>query len=836
MRGDAVRAFARAMVRVGYRHPVAVLAGAALVVGLGAWLGSRLKFDTDVLNLMPRHDPVVANFRRVLDEFGSLDTLLVAIPIRDEDHLDAALSLVDALSDELSQSPDLSHVQSRLEDPVKLAEAVLRHAVLFLDADGLKALQERLSDAGLDARAGDIRAALDAPHGMLAKEFAVRDPLGLLPLLLGRVSSTPTTLKVDYASGYLLSSDHSFVLLLAKPVRPAQDIDFDERLFSDLRKRVQRARESVAEEMDLDLTDVPEVLLGGGHRIALEDASLIRRDIVLNSFSSVAGVLLLFLLAYRRFATAHYAFLPLAVGLALTFGFASLTLGRLSSATAGFAALLVGLGIDFTIVLYGRYLEARHNGEEIASALDSMAFHSGPAVMLGAVTTFGTFYAFLVTRFVGLREFGLLTGTGIILMGLAAFLLLPALVTIFDRGKPPASHTRWLNLEPVLRWSTKHRKAVLAVVAAGSAGALLVLPRVSFDDDVRHLRSPNNRGVEIQEKVTEAYGLSFNAMMIRVQGGSVGQALERVRRLADGLDRLVSSGVIASYQSVASLLPPPEAQRAALAWVRDHQALTDPARVRRVFEKALADHGLVPEAFEPGLANLSQTLRPTGPVSLDVWQGTPVEQVIERSLRRGKDGIVTVVNVYPPPGQWRREAPPELERLVSTVQGASLTGVNLVSERLRAIVWRDAALAGGIGLLLVMILLAWEMRSLRWTLACLFPVAVGVIWTVGLMAVLGLALNLLNVFVITMIIGVGSDYGIHVLHRLRESASTTELAETARAVVLAALTTIVGFGSLVTTHYPGLQSIGWMTALGVLFSCAAAVIVLPLLLRGRGGG
>jgi hypothetical protein len=85
-----------------------------------------------------------------------------------------------------------------------------------------------------------------------------------------------------------------------------------------------------------------------------------------------------------------------------------------------------------------------------------------------------------------------------------------------------------------------------------------------------------------------------------------------------------------------------------------------------------------------------------------------------------------------------------------------------------------------------------------------------------------------------MIVGIGSDYGIHVYHRHREGADLTQLAETGRSVLLAALTTVVGFGSLVLTHYPGLQSIGWMTALGVLLSCFAALIVLPLLLDWRG--
>jgi predicted RND superfamily exporter protein len=821
-------ALPRALARVGHRHPWVVLCAAGLVIAGGIVLGTRLRFETDVLNLMPRHDPVVRDFKRTLEDFGSLETLLIAVPVEDEDRLERSLALVDALAPELRRSPYLSEVRAQLDDPVRLAETVLQHAVLFLDQDGLAALQTRLTPTGLAARAADIRASLDTPQGIVAKEFAVRDPLGFLPLLLSRVSHTPAALKVDYSSGYYLSEDHSLVLILAKPTGPAQNIDFDQKLLKDLRTRIAKVRGEMAKEDEIPLAEVPRVEIGGGHRIAFEDASLIKRDIASNSITSVVGVLLLFFLAFRRFATAHYAFLPLGTGLALTFVFTTLAVGELNSATSGFSALLVGLGIDFTIVTYGRYLEGRLAGLPIGQALDEMAARTGPAVVLGTVTTVGTFYAFLATRFVGLREFGLLTGTGIVFMMLAAFLILPALVTLFDRSRPPAPPSAWLHLDPVLAWARRHSGRVLAAAGVVTALSVVALFFLRFDDDVRNLRSPSNQGVAVQERVARAFGLSFNAMMIRVEGAGVPEVLTRVQQMTPGLDRLVESGVISSYESLASLVPPLEAQERSLAWLHSHPELTDPARVTRDLRSALVAAGLVPDAFAAGFSALDEALRPVGPVSLEVWQGTPLEQFIRRSLHRGDGSVTTVVNVFSPPGKWRRSAPPELVRLVGEFPGASLSGVNLVAQRLRHTVWQDAALAGLLGLVLVMGLLVWDSHSVTSALLCLLPVAVGVLWALGVMAVAGYPLNLLNVFVITMVIGVGSDYAIYMLYRVREGGSDEKLAHTARAVVLSALTTIVGFGTLVTTHYPGLQSMGWMASLGVLFACFAAVVLLPL--------
>ena len=102
--------------------------------------------------------------------------------------------------------------------------------------------------------------------------------------------------------------------------------------------------------------------------------------------------------------------------------------GKLSSATSVVAALLIGLGIDFVIVSYGRYVEERRGGASLEAALAAMCGACGRAVVAGAITTAATFYAFTFTEFTGLRQMGLLTGTGILLCMTSVLLLLPAML------------------------------------------------------------------------------------------------------------------------------------------------------------------------------------------------------------------------------------------------------------------------------------------------------------------------------------------------------------------------------------------------------------------------
>ena len=176
--------------------------------------------------------------------------------------------------------------------------------------------------------------------------------------------------------------------------------------------------------------------------------------------------------------------------------------------------------------------------------------------------------------------------------------------------------------------------------------------------------------------------------------------------------------------------------------------------------------------------------------------------------------------------------------------GVTLTGGSVVSSFLRKSILEDAVAGVVLGFVLVGFLLWLDYRRLSDTLLTLAPLMMGMVWMLGAMAVLGIAMNFMNIFVTTMIIGIGVDYGVHALHRFREIEKRgkgrldVELVETGKAIAMAAMSTIVGLGSLSLSHYPGLRSMGLVAILGALSTCLVALTVLPayLALRGRRRG
>jgi hypothetical protein len=267
----------------------------------------------------------------------------------------------------------------------------------------------------------------------------------------------------------------------------------------------------------------------------------------------------------------------------------------------------------------------------------------------------------------------------------------------------------------------------------------------------------------------------------------------------------------------------------------------DANRVEATFGQALTAAGLRREAFGEGLALFREAISRRQPVGVeDFERSSQARRLLARYLIQTEEGWRSVVYLHPPGRQWTRRPPPQAVALAAELgEGVELTGANVVSEYLRHRVLLDALIAALLGLALVTVILWLDFRTLRHTLASLAPLAVGMVWMLGGMAALGQPMNFMNIFVTTMIIGIGVDYGIHMVHRFRESsglpveARGAGLVETGKAVALAALTTMVGFGSLVTSHYPGLRSMGWVAALGVGSTSFVALSMLPAYLALR---
>lgn len=810
------------------RRPRLALAVALALAAVCCAVAARLRIETDLAALLPRSSTAVRDLVATTQRFGAADTLVVVLRLRPEHEPEAVVEHAEVLATSLRRSGLVTWAEYRTAPAAHLAEPLLDNALLFLAPAELDHVLASLGPEGLARTAAGLHARVLSPQGTAAKELLTQDPLGLLPTILARLARTTHGMAGFGSDGLLQDPRREVQLILARPARPATDLAAGHQLLAALEAARAEAEQSwVAAGW---AGPPPLMEAGGGPIAAAEDAAVIRADLLGGALTSLAGVTLLLLLAFRSPRLLVVAIVPLLLGIGTTAALAGAVRGHVTALAASFAALLLGLGVDFGIVVLGRYLAERASGALHGDSLATLGEQTARSVLLGAATTATSFAVFAFTGFPGLVELGVLTGGGILLVAATTLVLLPALLSLGTLPAPARPPLTGGGVAWLVGASARNPRLVLALSTALLTASALAALGVRYDEDFQRLRNPDGTSLRLQREIGERFGARLASLVLRVDGSDEVDAIGRAQALLPELLSLQRAGLISRVETLAAWLPPVGEQW--LAVRRLAEAGIDPEETTSALRAAMRREGLAVEPFAPGLARLATALSVRGPIRPSALASGELAPLLERLVSVTPAGASVAVYCYPAAGTSSAHAAMiSLQGLAARTPDVVLTGPLVLSAELRRMVREQGAIAAAVGLLLVALLLAADLRSWRDAALTLVPLAAGVLLMLGAMAVLDIPLDLVNAFALAMVGGIGVDYGIHILHRFREpGGSQAGLASTAGAVLVAALTTMVGFGSFAVSRFPGFRGLGLAVILGTAGSCLAALTLLPALL------
>ena len=801
----------RPILRWAHAHRVAVLAAAAVLAIASAASLRRLQFDANVLHLLPRDGVAVPAFRDYLERFGSVDYLYVIVDAPEGTELGDYDETVEALTTALRQAPEIAHVDAGPRDRGR-DWSYLSDRVLLLVTPSQPELLERFQPSRLAAQVASTRELLSLPSPEMA-ELVRADPLGLLLSLRDRLAGAASGMRLDASSGAYVSIDGRSRLLLARPRRPPFDTVFARALFARI-ETIERdlARAHAASGND---TPLPRIRFAGGHAIALEMEGLMRAESIWNAIGALVVILPLLYFAFRSPWLVAVGAVPSALSVLIVMA-AYAWLGiPLSAAAAGAAAMQFGLGIDGVVLLFVAY---RHVGRVVSD--DGREDLAGPAVsmLLGMWTTAATFYGLAVVDFPSLEELGLLIGHSMMVCGALTLVLVPALLP----ATPPAVSaltTGWLT-----RLVLRRRALILGAAAVITVAAAVAAPRLRIDPSLDRLRA-TSPAAGFEAEVTTRFGVPRDVYLVVDQGAALEPLLEANERLVAALAR-EAPGVPAHAPSL--LLPSARTQQAAASRIAAQGI--QPARVQAELTAAADAAGFRPGTFDRFAATLPTLLDTRARLTYEGFAGHGLGDLLDRSIVR-RDGLWTVVTYLYPASPAAVDG---VRRAVAASGGtARLSGLPAVNREMAERFTPEFAKGMSVGSLIVLLLLVAAFRRWDFTLLALVPTALALTWTAGVLAISGISLDLFSMFAVMTFVGIGVDYGIHLVHRCAHGAEgdrADAVAHLGPVILVAALTTLFGFGTLVTSSYPPLRLLGLVSMVAIVALGAASLFVLPALL------
>jgi hypothetical protein len=633
--------------------------------------------------------------------------------------------------------------------------------------------------------------------------------------------------------------------MLVKPVQPAQNLTFTENLLARTGVALEAARVATGAELGQETLAGVLTDLTGGYPIVADYNSLLKKDLGWTIVTAFGGVMLLFLLAFRRIGSLLYVGVPLLVGLLWTMGFAGWTIGRLNLFTAAAAAILLGLAIDFAIHLFNRYVGERDRGRTLDEAIHCAIVETGSGILTAALTTVAAFAACTITPIDGLVQLGIICGVGMILNLVANFFLLPALLILRGGRRHRESYKDAsfnFGLAATARYVTRHPLAVVLLWCG--LGGLFVwgLLTAAIDTDFRSLRPEASRAIQVQRELTEKIGSGLVYSLILIDADSEAEALARNVQVARRLDKLVESGEVIFYLSLSSVIPPADRQRQVLAWLeherREEGEALDVERIAADLAAAMTEAGFrLGQSYQDTVSLLGRVLSLRRELTLAGIHDEAIHRFADRFVYREGDTVELATYVYPSQrdgsGQYKLMEYLE-ENVLAGVEGANVIGVSILGRELKRLVREGSIEATFLAMGLVLVILWSHFRRLSYVLLTAVPLVLGELGALGGMTLLGQNLNMVSMGIIPIILGIGIDDGIHIVHRFMDQGEKDVpgvFRFAGRAVVITSLTTIVGFGSLVFSSYKGLWTAGLFAVLGVGICLLASITLLPALLQ-----
>lgn len=776
-----------------FRHGVRTLLVVAALAGIAAVGASRLKLDPDLSELLPPWYDSVENLEALRKRFGGIGNVVV---VARGGTPEARRAFADAIAPELERMPSVQYVDARRPN-----EFFEKRALYFVEKKDLEAVRDRL----------EARLKHEVERAQLDLDDEKPPPVELGDIRERYENKLREVAGAGPAKGSYYENGNE-IAIFAHPTDLASNLEFSRRVVADVEHVIERVS---PKKFDAGLT----VELTGRYKKRVDLERVLVRDLAFTGSLAFALVLAYVAVHFRRLSAVLLVMAPLLVGLELIYGLAGFGFGTLNILTAFIGAILLGIGIDNGIHMLGRYDEARRDGAEPERAVSIALADAGRVSVAAAVTTASAFACLALSDFRAFREFGLLTAGGMLFVLAAYVTLLPALLGIFTRYLPStASAPRDLHLPFVpsliraAPWLTG--VLVIALVAVSSRARA-----VHFDADFAALDRANLPSFHLDAEVNRLLGRSQTPLV--VLAGSDAQAEHVAGSLRKRMASFGSKATIGQVATIAELVP-------------DGQLEKKP--ILEQIAKTLEKFSL--ERLDPAERRDAERLESMARAEPFGLKDLPKSVIAPFEARDGS-GPGHFVLAFPTVSMSNGPAVRELARQVDGLEAGngmrlSVAGEPMVMADILETVERDAPRILAVTLLLVAFTLRLTAGTWSAALLAAFPAVLTAAASAGLLSLLGMDLNYLNMVVLPILLGIGVDDGMHIVTRVAEGeALDTVWRHTGWNIFGAILTDIFGFGSLAFAAHPGLASFGRVALVGLGMNLLICVVLLPAFLATR---
>ncbi len=863
---------------VSHYYKTVIITGIILTFILG-YQTKDLRLDMTWISMAPQAAPSVKKFKYVVNKFGGTAPVIVALQGNNKDKLITTAGLI---------VNDLKKIKSIKEVNYKIDRKFIKHHGLKLQkVKAIKRMENIFSDMQIESFIYNMNNDFekeyieenDEPLLQQEKEAAqsidgIRELLSGINEFISSKGINDISLKkavntFSFGEEYYTSPDKKMVLIFVQPSAPAIEINKIIPAVREIEKVLNKYREKYK---DIKFGQT------GMSVISRDEMDAGMHDTIVNLITAVIAVFLLLSLSFRMWSAPMLAMVSLITGVIWNVGLAALVIGRLNLFTAMVGVILIGLGIDYSIHIITAYTQKRYRGNSIEDSFIDAYKNIGPGILTGALTTAIAFLVFIITKIDSLRELGFVMGTGILATFLSTLFILPALIVLKEKmfnSSEKKYNMEYDFMENFTAAVLNRKLIIILVLLLLITGSIILIPKLHFITDLKRMEMKGLLSLKLADEINDKYNLSPDPAVFTAK------SLKETEKLTDKLKKLNSVGYV---ESISLYLPSKNKQLKRINEIKKLKKII----LRQQNFKSVNKQKLIKEikrlkqniielsdmAYMGGMdilvkrcdfllakkdniidkliKNISGAEQNTLNRLQTVFQNQLKKNMLTmcnndliklkdipqniKSLTISNDGKEYLIQAYASDNIWEdlinSQFIKDTKKIKQDVTGMPQIMLSVI----------EASAEGGkyatiLAFFTIFILVLLDFKNLRFTVLSLIPLVIGSILILGFLVITDINLTWMTVMVVPLIIGIGIDDGVHIIHRYRierrrssndRNALIKALKTTGKAVILTSLTTMIGFGSLVFSKMVGYQQFGLVLFVGIGILLLLSLIILPI--------
>lgn len=794
------------------RHKILFYLSLISCVLLMGFFALQVRFEENITQFFPDTKDS-QNTIKVFDNLKIKDKIIIMLSSADTCHQVEPDSLIEAagqLQQTLTEKAGgtlIKGIFAQVDQSLigGATDFVYEHLPLFLTDTDYQRFDSLLTEKGIQAIMQKNYTNLLSPAGIALRSYILRDPLGLGSEALKHLQDFQLEANYEIYDEHIFSKDGSTLLMFITPVFSTGSTGKNDELIKILEEELQHVQ-----------GESPTIRAEyfGGPSVGVYNARQIKKDTILTSSLALLIIIVFISLVFKRKRSIPLIITPVLFGGLFALFLIFFIKGSISAIAVGAGSAVMGIALSYSIHM----LAHQNHVSTVQQLIKEIAY----PLTVGSFTTIGAFMGLIFTSSDLLRDFGLFASLALVGTTLFCLIYLPH----FLKGQADVKQGCILRIiEKINAYSYEKNKWLVGGILLITVICLFTSQKVGFNNDMMSLNYEPQHLKQSEEKLMQLFDNGEKTVLFVSVGKDMNQATETYAMTNQKLSALKDQGLIKDYASASQFLISPQKQQLRLKKWKDYWTDEKQQQIREQLETAAAEYRFRPGSFDPFYQWLNQ---PFGEYHYTA-QEDDLSGKLLNEWQTSADSITMLISQIRISDQNKET----VYQNFSKTQDVVIFDRSYFANKWVSAINDDFYLILYISSFLIFFALWFSYGRIELTLMSFLPMLVSWVIILGLMGILGIEFNIINIILSTFIFGIGDDFSIFIMDGLQNKYRTGQkvLNSHKTAIFFSAFTTVVGMGALVFAKHPALQSISLISILGMIAVVLVAYTIQPLIFR-----